>query len=232
MKNEFAEHLARVTHLPVNMPVFLQGYEEVLKGVAEAGRFRLHGLTIDAPAGVYSPHETSSTRFVMDHFFALGLDKPKGRLLEVGCGAGAIAILAAKAGWQVHAADIDPVAVQATRDNAALNQVSLEVHQSDLLSAFEHDRFDAIVFNQPFFHLEREIETKERTLSDFGGQLHVRFMREAREHLTPGGCVILTYSNSSNPAVFSQPGWDMDLRSFDFEAGSSHIRALFRGTPR
>ena len=27
------------------MPVFLQGYEEVLKGVAEAGRFRLHGLT-------------------------------------------------------------------------------------------------------------------------------------------------------------------------------------------
>jgi len=54
MKNEFAEHLARVTHLPVNMPVFLQGYEEVLKGVAEAGRFRLHGLALPRRASPVS----------------------------------------------------------------------------------------------------------------------------------------------------------------------------------
>lgn len=231
MSKRFSEHLAAVCGLPVNLPVFLEGYAEVLKGVAASGRFHLHGLTIDAPPGVYSPHETSSTRFMMDHFFALGLDRPGGKFLEVGCGAGAISLLAARNGWTVSSGDIDPVAAQATRDNAALNGLTVDARVSDLFSAFADEKFDVIAFNQPFFHLDREIREDERTLSDFGGQLHARFMAEARAHLKEGGYVIVAYSNCSNVEVFNQPGWQMELRSFDFDAGSNYIRAHFKATP-
>jgi release factor glutamine methyltransferase len=232
MTASFIAHLAAACEKPINEPVFLEGYQEVLKGVAAPGVFQVHGLTLDAPAGVYSPHETSSTRFVMDHFFGAGLTEPRGRtLLEIGCGAGGIALLAARHGWTVSAGDIDPQAVQATAGNAQRNGLSVTVAESDLFSAFSGQQFDVIVFNQPFFHLDREITQEERTLSDFGGQLYARFMREAGAHLKPGGHVLVAYSNCSNTAIFNQPGWGMELRAFDFDAGSDYIRALFKATP-
>lgn len=232
MHPSFIAHLAAACEKPINEPVFLEGYREVLKGVAEPGVFQVHGLTLAAPAGVYSPHETSSTRFVMDHFFGAGLTEPRNRsLLEIGCGAGGIALLAARHGWAVQAGDIDPQAVQAATDNAKANGLALTVTESDLFSAFAGQQFDVIVFNQPFFHLDRAIGLEERTLSDFGGQLYARFMREARAHLKPGGHVLVSYANCSNTAIFNQPGWTMELRAFDFDAGSDYIRALFKATP-
>ena len=232
MKSTFSEHLAAVCALPVNMEVFLAGYADVLEGVARHGHFTVHGLTIESPPGVYSPHETSSTRFVMDHFFALGLDRPVGRVLEMGCGAGAIALHAARFGSDVSACDIDTAAVEATTSNAARNGLAVHVRQSDLFSAFEeNEKFDVILFNQPFFHLDREIGEHERTLSDFGGQLYERFMQDAKNHLAPGGRVIIAYSNCSNTTILNQPGWNLEVRAFDFDAGSNYIRALFNATP-
>jgi len=210
----------------------MEGYAGVLEGVARHGTFHLHGLTIDSPPGVYSPHETSSTRFVMDHFFALGLDRPAGRVLEMGCGAGAIALHAARFGSDVHACDIDMVAVTATQANAVQNGLTVHARQSDLFSAFsENEKYDVILFNQPFFHLDREIDDEERTLSDFGGQLYERFMRDVKNHLAPGGRVIIAYSNCSKTSILNQPGWNLEVRAFDFDAGSNYIRALFNATP-
>lgn len=232
MTSSFVSHLAAACAKPINEPVFLEGYREVLKGVATAGTFSVHGLTLAAPAGVYSPHETSSTRFFMDHFFGAGLTEPNGRsFLEIGCGAGGISLLAARHGWTVHAGDIDPQAVNATAVNATENGLSVEVKVSDLFSAFSGETFDVVAFNQPFFHLDRAIGVEERTLSDFGGQLYERFMRDARAHLKPGGHVLVSYSNCSNTTIMNQPGWDMELRAFDFDAGSDYIRALFKATP-
>lgn len=231
MQKSFIEHLMAACARPINEPVFLQGYEAVLAGVASHQTFELYGMTIDSPPGVYSPHDTSSTRFLMDHFVALGLDQPKGRFLEVGCGAGAIALLAARHGWDTVGVDIDPVAVRATKANAQRNGLQVDARQSDLFSAVEGELFDVIVFNQPFFHVKRDIGEHERTLSDNGGNLHVRFMQEASHFLKPGGYVVVAFSNCSNTDVLNQPGWDLELRSFDFDAGSDYIRAHFKATP-
>ena len=232
MQKTFQSHLAEAAAAPLNMPVFLEGYEQVLALVATAGTYHLHGLTIESPEGVYSPHETSSTRFFMDKFFALGLDKPGGRILEVGCGAGAIAIHAAKHGWDVSACDIDPAAVDATLRNAQTNGVHVDARQSDLFDAFGPDElFDCIAFNQPFFHLDREIDVSERTLSDFGGRLYERFKADARKHLKPGGYLVVAYSNCSNIEILNQPGWSLNLRAYDFDGGTNYIRALFVARP-
>jgi len=232
MTKSFIEHLVQACARPINEPVFLDGYASVLDGVARTATFNVNGLTIDAPSGVYSPHGTSSTRFMLDHFFALGLDRPAGRVLEMGCGAGAVALHAARHGSVVSACDIDPVAVDATKNNALQNGLSVDARHSDLFSAFtEDEKFDVIIFNQPFFHLNREIGEHERTLSDFGGQLHARFMADARKHLAPGGRLVIAYSNCSNTAILNQPGWALEVRAFDFDAGSDYIRALFHATP-
>lgn len=230
----FVEHLQRACGQSPDYAVFLQGYEACLQGVREHGTFLVHGLTVQAPPGVYSPHETSSTRFLMDHFPALGLDRPFGsrRLLEVGCGAGAISMHAARAGWDVTATDIDPVAVEATVMNAAANGLPVEALQSDLFEQLEErGLFDAIIWNQPFFHVERPIEESERTLSTEGAELHERFLREARKHLAPGGYVVFAFANCSDVSRLHQPGWDLELRSFDYEAASRYIRAHFIARP-
>ena len=49
-------------------------------------------------------------------------------LLDVGCGSGVLSIAAAKLGFApVHAVDVDGVALEVTRSNAAVNGVSVEI---------------------------------------------------------------------------------------------------------
>lgn len=56
-----------------------------------------------------------------------------GPLLDLGCGSGVLAIAAAKLGFApVMAVDFDPLAVEATRANAAANGVEIEVARCDL----------------------------------------------------------------------------------------------------
>jgi len=49
------------------------------------------------------------------------------RVLDLGCGSGILAIAAARLGATVLALDTDPIAVTATRENAAYNDVTQQV---------------------------------------------------------------------------------------------------------
>ena len=61
--------------------------------------------------------------------------KPEGAFVDVGCGSGVLAIVAAKLGFApVIALDYDPAAVSATRDNAGVNDVGIDVRRFDLRS--------------------------------------------------------------------------------------------------
>jgi len=59
-----------------------------------------------------------------------------GSLLDVGCGSGVLAIVAARLGFgPIAAVDVDPVAVEVTRANAAANGVVLEASVVDATTA-------------------------------------------------------------------------------------------------
>src|SRR3972149_6876211 len=73
------------------------------------------------------------------------------RVLDMGTGSGVNAILAASKSADVVAVDINPVAVEAARNNAVLNGVAdrIEVRSSDVFSNVDGE-FDLIIFDPPF----------------------------------------------------------------------------------
>ena len=59
----------------------------------------------------------------------------RGGLLDAGCGSGVIAVAAVLLGFRpVDAVDLDPVAVEVTRETARVNGVALDVRQADVLA--------------------------------------------------------------------------------------------------
>jgi len=94
-------------------------------------------LVID-PAQAFGTGAHATTRLCLELLLDLAdrdADGPRGPLLDLGCGSGVLAIAAAKLGFApVAAVDFDPLSVEATRQNAAVNGVALDVARCDLRS--------------------------------------------------------------------------------------------------
>lgn len=75
--------------------------------------------------------------------------RPGDRFLEVGCGTGYIALVAAAAGAEVTATDANPHAVALARHNARENGLGVAVVEGDLLAGLPGP-FDVVAFNPPY----------------------------------------------------------------------------------
>ncbi len=86
------------------------------------------------PGQAFGTGAHATTRLCLQLLLELVLRGPARRaLLDVGCGSGVLAIVAAKLGYApVIAFDNDPLSVQATRENATANGVELDVLEADL----------------------------------------------------------------------------------------------------
>lgn len=88
-------------------------------------------LVID-PGQAFGTGAHATTRLCLELMLALD---GSGAFLDLGCGAGVLAIAAARLGWEpVTAVDFDPVAVEAAAANAAVNGVAISVARHDLRS--------------------------------------------------------------------------------------------------
>jgi methylase of polypeptide subunit release factors len=147
---------------------------------------------------------------------------PGRRVLDLGTGSGIIAICLARLGRQVSAADLSGEALRAAQRNASACGVEFACFRSDLLAGVP-GRFDVIAFNPPYNfrpdtfatnvakNLVRRVPVVRRgsglamprPVLRFHQQLIERLMRQAPEHLAPGGRVILHAYESEVAALLS-----------------------------
>lgn len=133
---------------------------------------------------------------------------PKGRLLDLCCGSGAIGISLKKKypGLDVTLVDISFDALDMAEFNAAANQVDVQFVQSNFLENVK-GKYDTIVCNPPYVTEEEweEIATKdfEPRLAFIGGLTYYEKLREvAHNFLKPGGVLYLEIGASQGLAVW------------------------------
>ncbi|MGE5236419.1 MAG: methyltransferase [Acidobacteriota bacterium] len=161
---------------------------------------RLAGLPLLVLPDVFNP-----TLFLTTPFFASTLDAnlvpPGSRVLEVGTGSGALALVAARLGALVTAIDINPEAVRCARLNAELNRFEdrVEAIQGDLFSPVRGRRFDVVLTNPPFYcGTPRDLWDTAWRSEDF----FVRFTAQLGAHLAPSGHALVLLSTAAPTQAF------------------------------
>lgn len=163
--------------------------------------------------------------------------KPGGRLLEIGCGSGAVLQSLQKKGWQVSGLDFDQAAV----DNARAK--GLEVCHGQLAEqAFADEAFDAVVMSHVVEHLPapyevltecRRILKKDGTLvlltpnADSSGHRH--FRQDWRGLEPPRHLQIFTLNSLANIAAragFSAVKTSSSMNGFVYQRLASEELAL------
>ena len=152
------------------------------------------GLHLHVPEHVFPPTPTSDLLGTQVRASV----RPGDRVLDMGCGAGANAILAAQVTDEVVAVDVNPHAVAATAANAERNGVGARIRcvESDLFDAVD-GTFDVIVIDPPFRWFA-PTDLLERAIADEGYRSLARFLTEAPGRLRPGGAVLLFFGTSGD----------------------------------
>lgn len=75
-------------------------------------------------------------------------------LLDVGCGSGALSLVAAQKGAVVTGVDLNPLAVETARLNARLNALSADFRESDLMAEVPENQYDVVLVNPPYYPQE------------------------------------------------------------------------------
>lgn len=142
-----------------------------------------------------------------------GIPPLSGRVLDMGCGWGALGLFlkAKNPAIELTCADINARAVELTQKNAALNALGCAVKQSDGFAAIE-GRFDAIVTNPPIRAGKKVI------YSIFEG---------ARAHLTEGGAlyIVIQTKQGADSALKFLRGIYSEVEIIDRSGGFKLIRA-------
>jgi release factor glutamine methyltransferase len=189
--------------------------------------FALADREWDLLGDVFAPIDSPSTRIGLEF---LGLNRagaerpPTGTFLEIGSGAGVIAVCAALAGCTVTAADINEAAVLNTRLNARRHgrQNHLRSVHSDLFTALpESDRFDTVFWSSNYVLAPEGFNYRsvaERAYVDPGYAAHRRYLAEAPLRTTSTGRALLHFSSRGSLTelcgIADECGRELVIREF------------------
>jgi release factor glutamine methyltransferase len=189
------------------------------------GSTEFYGLNLHVRAGVLIPRPETE-RLVELALERLRVMPGTPRVLDLGCGAGAIAlsIKSEQSRANVLASDINPEAVKLTLENATRLNLEIEVRETSLFDGID-GRFDLIVSNPPYLPeydvitLEPEVQ-REPATALFSGHdgldLARMLVKLARERLGLGGWLLLELDPRNAPTLrqeLEDAGWRARLES-------------------
>ena len=106
--------------------------------------------------GVFHPGLFISTKILLTFINDLNLENKS--FLELGAGSGIISIFAAKKGAVVYASDISVMAIENIKLNAKMNDVKINVIESDLFKDIPQQEFNFIIINPPYYQKDPRTE--------------------------------------------------------------------------
>jgi release factor glutamine methyltransferase len=168
---------------------------------------------------------------------ALDVGRGARRIVDAGCGSGAIAVtLQLETGALVAGTDISAAALAVAADNGRRLGARVEWAQCDLLSAIAGASVDMIVSNPPYVPLgdraglQREVRDYEPEVALFAGptgfEIYEKLVADAARVLRPGGWLVLELGYTSRDRVTAMlgAGW-RDVRIVPDLAGIPRVLA-------
>lgn len=145
--------------------------------------------TTEGDAVFFGPDTYRFARFIEAGIASTS--RPLRRVVDIGCGSGAGAIVAARAAGatEVVMTDINPAALRLARINAAAAGVEALTVSSDILRDVE-GTFDLVVANPPYL-VDDDQRVYRHGGDALGADLSLRIAREASRRLNPGGRLLL-----------------------------------------
>ena len=130
------------------------------------------------------------------------------KVLEIGTGSGAMAIVLAKAtNANITATDISVKALEIAKKNALINNVNINFVESDLYEKID-EKFDLIISNPPqqkkelIEEMEKEGKMITPRIASDGGidgfSLYNQIKEEAKKYLNANGVLVLQYDGYTN----------------------------------
>jgi release factor glutamine methyltransferase len=172
------------------------------------GKAWFWGMELDVNPAVLIPR--SDTELLVE----LALKELSGdeTVIDIGTGSGAIAIALKKEmpGVTVYATDIDPLALETARANAAKHCGGIEFSHADLFPE-EDMRYDLVISNPPYISTEEfaTLESKIRLFEpctallaeDEGLEFYTRILKESIPHLSPKAKILFEHGYAQRDAI-------------------------------
>jgi 2-polyprenyl-3-methyl-5-hydroxy-6-metoxy-1,4-benzoquinol methylase len=164
------------THGNSEPPSFLYGMKARLRNESLSKTLNANiGPRLNLPSLFNGVVELIGKRVVMPFGWRLLAELPKGRFIDVGCGAGQTVDLARQLGWDAMGIEIDPAAVHAAQ------KTGLNILEGDYNELTKYEQqFDCIMCSHVLEHVHQPRD----------------LLKKLQSALKPGGVLLLTLPNS------------------------------------
>lgn len=161
------------------------------------------GLKLKVSPDVFNPAYTKVSGLLAENIKVNRGDK----VLDMFCGTGVLGLLASRLAIKIVGIDINPLAIDCATANALSMGVShkVDLRVGDLWEAVKtHERFDLIIANPPLLPINPTSLLEMAVADSPKMTLMTRFVGGCHKYLSPGGRVLMTFSNACK-TVFQNP---------------------------